>query len=220
MDIYYVEGIHRQAILTKQWSSQFCLKRKVQTKLNKQRGQKGERCLLKLKNQLTGISWQSRARVFVDLCCLLPPAGSELWGGLEASDYSHGHERHLRLLQRQGLPSSFTFPFNGPRSDPSPASSPPSPGSLLCGQLHPLHDRLVGNAHERGNEAARGETHVFPWNVPDCGHCSVLSMLQVPRMIVNVVQILPMQTLREVQKPTPGCLLQRWAAERLSLTAL
>lgn len=32
---------------------------------------------------------------------------------------------------------------------------------------------------------------------------------QVPRMIVNVVQILPMQTLREVQKPTPGCLLQR-----------
>lgn len=33
--------------------------------------------------------------------------------------------------------------------------------------------------------------------------------LQVPRMIVNVVQILPMETLREVQKPTPGCLLQR-----------
>lgn len=32
---------------------------------------------------------------------------------------------------------------------------------------------------------------------------------QVPRMIVNVVQILPMQTLREVRKPTPGCLLQR-----------
>lgn len=28
-------------------------------------------------------------------------------------------------------------------------------------------------------------------------------------MIVNVVQILPMETLREVQKPTPGCLLQR-----------
>lgn len=28
-------------------------------------------------------------------------------------------------------------------------------------------------------------------------------------MIVNVVQILPMVTLREVQKPTPGCLLQR-----------
>ncbi|XP_049446915.1 phospholipase B1, membrane-associated-like [Epinephelus fuscoguttatus] len=34
-------------------------------------------------------------------------------------------------------------------------------------------------------------------------------MNEVPRMIVNVVQILPMQTLREVQKPTPGCLLQR-----------
>ncbi|KAM8832615.1 phospholipase B1, membrane-associated isoform 2-T2 [Spinachia spinachia] len=34
-------------------------------------------------------------------------------------------------------------------------------------------------------------------------------VLQVPRMIVNVVQILPMQTLREVQRPTPGCLLQR-----------
>ncbi|XP_077566469.1 phospholipase B1, membrane-associated isoform X1 [Stigmatopora nigra] len=32
---------------------------------------------------------------------------------------------------------------------------------------------------------------------------------EVPRMIVNVVQILPMQALREVQKPTPGCLLQR-----------
>ncbi|KAM7368080.1 hypothetical protein PAMP_014331 [Pampus punctatissimus] len=34
-------------------------------------------------------------------------------------------------------------------------------------------------------------------------------MNEVPRMIVNVVQIVPMQTLREVQKPTPGCLLQR-----------
>ncbi|CAG01806.1 unnamed protein product [Tetraodon nigroviridis] len=34
-------------------------------------------------------------------------------------------------------------------------------------------------------------------------------MEPVPRMIVNVVQILPMQTLREVRKPTPGCLLQR-----------
>lgn len=40
-------------------------------------------------------------------------------------------------------------------------------------------------------------------------HYGVFSVLQVPRMIVNVVQILPMQTLREVQKPTPGCLLQR-----------
>lgn len=42
-------------------------------------------------------------------------------------------------------------------------------------------------------------------------HCrpAVFSALQVPRMIVNVVQILPMETLREVQKPTPGCLLQR-----------
>ncbi|XP_053098078.1 phospholipase B1, membrane-associated [Pangasianodon hypophthalmus] len=34
-------------------------------------------------------------------------------------------------------------------------------------------------------------------------------MNEVPRMIVNVVQILPMERLREVQKPTPGCLLQR-----------
>ncbi|CAG5928193.1 unnamed protein product, partial [Menidia menidia] len=34
-------------------------------------------------------------------------------------------------------------------------------------------------------------------------------MNEVPRMIVNVVQILPMHTLREVRKPTPGCLLQR-----------
>ncbi|KAL6486458.1 hypothetical protein MHYP_G00058500 [Metynnis hypsauchen] len=34
-------------------------------------------------------------------------------------------------------------------------------------------------------------------------------MNEVPRLIVNVVQILPMETLREVQKPTPGCLLQR-----------
>ncbi|KAI5090898.1 phospholipase B1, membrane-associated, partial [Silurus meridionalis] len=34
-------------------------------------------------------------------------------------------------------------------------------------------------------------------------------MNEVPRMIVNVVQILPMEPLREVQKPTPGCLLQR-----------
>uniref|UniRef100_A0A3B3BC42 Si:dkey-177p2.18 n=1 Tax=Oryzias melastigma TaxID=30732 RepID=A0A3B3BC42_ORYME len=32
---------------------------------------------------------------------------------------------------------------------------------------------------------------------------------QVPRLIVNVVQILPMHPLREVQRPTPGCLLQR-----------
>uniref|UniRef100_A0A4W5P3Y8 Phospholipase B1, membrane-associated n=1 Tax=Hucho hucho TaxID=62062 RepID=A0A4W5P3Y8_9TELE len=34
-------------------------------------------------------------------------------------------------------------------------------------------------------------------------------MNEVPRMIVNVVQILPMETLRQVQRPTPGCLLQR-----------
>merc|ERR1712142_1310358 len=34
-------------------------------------------------------------------------------------------------------------------------------------------------------------------------------MNEVPRMIINVVQILPMETLREVQRPTPGCLLQR-----------
>ncbi|KAF3849713.1 hypothetical protein F7725_019432 [Dissostichus mawsoni] len=38
-----------------------------------------------------------------------------------------------------------------------------------------------------------------------CDYCKD----KVPRMIVNVVQILPMQTLREVQKPTPGCRLQR-----------
>ncbi|XP_036066569.1 phospholipase B1, membrane-associated [Oryzias melastigma] len=34
-------------------------------------------------------------------------------------------------------------------------------------------------------------------------------MNEVPRLIVNVVQILPMHPLREVQRPTPGCLLQR-----------
>ncbi|KAK1796043.1 hypothetical protein P4O66_009148 [Electrophorus voltai] len=34
-------------------------------------------------------------------------------------------------------------------------------------------------------------------------------MNEVPRMIVNVVQILAMEGLREVQKPTLGCLLQR-----------
>ncbi|KAJ3606729.1 hypothetical protein NHX12_026248 [Muraenolepis orangiensis] len=34
-------------------------------------------------------------------------------------------------------------------------------------------------------------------------------MNEVPRMIVNVVQIVPMETLREVQRPAPGCLLQR-----------
>uniref|UniRef100_A0A3Q2EGZ9 Phospholipase B1, membrane-associated n=1 Tax=Cyprinodon variegatus TaxID=28743 RepID=A0A3Q2EGZ9_CYPVA len=37
-------------------------------------------------------------------------------------------------------------------------------------------------------------------------------MNEVPRMIVNVVQILPMHTLREVQKPTPGCLLQSFCS--------
>uniref|UniRef100_W5KGQ5 Phospholipase B1, membrane-associated n=1 Tax=Astyanax mexicanus TaxID=7994 RepID=W5KGQ5_ASTMX len=37
-------------------------------------------------------------------------------------------------------------------------------------------------------------------------------MNEVPRMIVNVVQILPMETLREVQKPTPGCLLQSFCS--------
>jgi len=44
------------------------------------------------------------------------------------------------------------------------------------------------------------DLHIFFINLP----------LQVPRMIVNVVQILPMETLREVQKPTPGCVLQRY----------
>lgn len=48
------------------------------------------------------------------------------------------------------------------------------------------------------------------------GSLGVSSALQVPRMIVNVVQILPMQTLREVRKPTPGCLLQRWSPWLLS----
>ncbi|XP_059898046.1 phospholipase B1, membrane-associated isoform X3 [Gadus macrocephalus] len=38
-------------------------------------------------------------------------------------------------------------------------------------------------------------------------------MNEVPRMIVNVVQILPMETLREVQRPAPGCLLQRCPLE-------
>ena len=48
-------------------------------------------------------------------------------------------------------------------------------------------------------------TNCFSGNV--CVFVSI--MVQVPRMIVNVVQILPMETLREVHKPTPGCLLQR-----------
>ncbi|XP_014851608.1 PREDICTED: phospholipase B1, membrane-associated-like [Poecilia mexicana] len=34
-------------------------------------------------------------------------------------------------------------------------------------------------------------------------------MNEVPRMIVNVVQILQMHFLKEVRKPTPGCSLQR-----------
>ncbi|XP_078145747.1 phospholipase B1, membrane-associated [Centroberyx gerrardi] len=36
-----------------------------------------------------------------------------------------------------------------------------------------------------------------------------LMMDEIPRMIVNVVQILPMKPLREVQKPNVGCQLQR-----------
>ncbi|XP_036811337.1 phospholipase B1, membrane-associated-like isoform X2 [Oncorhynchus mykiss] len=34
-------------------------------------------------------------------------------------------------------------------------------------------------------------------------------MNEVPRMIVNIVQILPMETLREVQRPSIGCELQK-----------
>ncbi|XP_010877645.2 phospholipase B1, membrane-associated isoform X2 [Esox lucius] len=34
-------------------------------------------------------------------------------------------------------------------------------------------------------------------------------MNEVPRMIVNIVQILPMESLREVQRPTVGCLFQK-----------
>ncbi|XP_035530555.1 phospholipase B1, membrane-associated [Morone saxatilis] len=36
-----------------------------------------------------------------------------------------------------------------------------------------------------------------------------LMMNEIPRMIVNVVQILPMKPLREVQRPTVGCQLQK-----------
>ncbi|XP_056151408.1 phospholipase B1, membrane-associated [Lampris incognitus] len=36
-----------------------------------------------------------------------------------------------------------------------------------------------------------------------------MMMSEVPRIIVNVVQILPMKPLREVTRPTLGCLLQR-----------
>nr|XP_033498994.1 phospholipase B1, membrane-associated-like isoform X2 [Epinephelus lanceolatus] len=36
-----------------------------------------------------------------------------------------------------------------------------------------------------------------------------MMMDQIPRTIVNVVQILPMKPLREVQRPTLGCQLQR-----------
>lgn len=34
-------------------------------------------------------------------------------------------------------------------------------------------------------------------------------VFQIPRTIVNVVQILPMKPLREVQRPTLGCQLQK-----------
>uniref|UniRef100_A0A4W5PMI7 Uncharacterized protein n=1 Tax=Hucho hucho TaxID=62062 RepID=A0A4W5PMI7_9TELE len=34
-------------------------------------------------------------------------------------------------------------------------------------------------------------------------------MNEVPRMIVNIVQILPMESLREVQRPSIGCELQK-----------
>uniref|UniRef100_A0A3B4ASI3 Uncharacterized protein n=1 Tax=Periophthalmus magnuspinnatus TaxID=409849 RepID=A0A3B4ASI3_9GOBI len=37
-------------------------------------------------------------------------------------------------------------------------------------------------------------------------------MNEVPRLIVNVVQILPMRSLREVQRPSPGCLLQSFCS--------
>ncbi|KAF1374420.1 hypothetical protein PFLUV_G00228910 [Perca fluviatilis] len=36
-----------------------------------------------------------------------------------------------------------------------------------------------------------------------------MMMKEIPRTMVNVVQILPMRPLREVQRPTPGCQLQK-----------
>lgn len=57
----------------------------------------------------------SGRQVLMDLRRLLPPTGAELWGGLEAADHPHGHERHLRLLQRQGLPSSLTVSLSWPQ---------------------------------------------------------------------------------------------------------
>lgn len=62
-----------------------------------------------------GILWLTGAPVLMELCCLLPPTGAELWGGLEAADYSHGHEWRLWLLQRQGLPLSLIFPLTRPQ---------------------------------------------------------------------------------------------------------
>ncbi|XP_038595476.1 phospholipase B1, membrane-associated-like [Micropterus salmoides] len=38
-----------------------------------------------------------------------------------------------------------------------------------------------------------------------CDYCKD----KIPRTIVNVVQILPMKPLREVQRPTLGCQLQK-----------
>lgn len=111
--------------------------------------------------------------------------------------------------------------------------------SVLSGELHPLHGHVPGDADEWGRQISIKTFYIcknkHKWSSPD-SHCqSICSWtpsqhlkaqarflywvfrkswlflyLQVPRMIVNVVQILPMWTLREVQKPTPGCLLQRF----------
>ncbi|KAJ8399194.1 hypothetical protein AAFF_G00415730 [Aldrovandia affinis] len=44
-----------------------------------------------------------------------------------------------------------------------------------------------------------------------------MMMNEVPRMIVNVVQIMPMETLREVQMPNLGCMLQKSFCSCLTL---
>ncbi|XP_061901107.1 phospholipase B1, membrane-associated isoform X2 [Entelurus aequoreus] len=59
------------------------------------------------------------------------------------------------------------------------------------------------------NEVTEDENLIIELFFFICIKSVVFVLLEVPRMIVNVVQILPMQTLREVHKPTPGCLLQR-----------
>jgi len=77
-----------------------------------------------------------------------------------------------------------------------------SPSPWRCSWM-----RWIGKG--KGSASGVAEVSVCDSQQP-CALLLFLAVLQVPRMIVNIVQILPMRTLREVQKPTPGCLLQRW----------